>query len=87
MRFTILAFLIRVEYEDRETIILRIPTYVVLKIHDNDTYAGYQLSCIKASQSLSKTVVSSLLAHTCTTILAALDGVTPPGKDHFILLV
>ena len=60
MRFTVLAFLIRVEYYRIEnTIILRILTYVVLKIHDNDTYAGYQLSCIKASQSLSKTVVFS----------------------------
>jgi len=87
MRFTVLAFLVRVEYDRIEnTIILRILAYVVLD-HDNYTYTSYQLSCIKASQSLSKTVVFSPLAHTCTTTLAALDGVTQPGKDHFILLV
>jgi hypothetical protein len=37
---------------------------------------------IQALKSLSKTVVSSLLAHTCTFTLAAL-GVTPPGKKPF----
>lgn len=57
MRFTVLAFLVRVEYDRIEnTIILRILAYVVLD-HDNYTYTSYQLSCIKASQSLSKTVV------------------------------
>ena len=88
MRFTVLAFLIRVEYDRIEnTIILRILTFVVLKIHDNYTYTSYQLSCIKASQSLSKTVVFSHLAHTCTTTLAALDGVIQLGRDHFILSI
>ena len=45
----------------------------------------YYMTSIKASQSLSKAVVISLLAHTCTITLAALDGVIQLGKDHFIL--
>ena len=48
----------------------------------DNIYTTCLLSTIQASKSLSKTVVSSLLAHTCTFTLAAL-GVTPPGKKPF----
>jgi len=50
-------------------------------------YGSCQLITIKASQSLSKTLLLNLPHHTCNIILVALDGVTQLGRDNFILTI